>query len=151
MELAEEYELRQKTLWEFKWNYSWPWKVPVGILLSAQCMQMSYISAVNRRDCRTRDTDSVFRAEAVLEISNLQCFSLVNSCLFRFDIIVSKFSRPHLIRASTWGNSVLPKSVTEYSVRGGTSGNSSRRIMPSVVNWRSTCDSTFSDTDGILR
>ena len=52
--------------------------------------------------------------------------------------------------ASTCGRSVLPKSVTEYSVRGGTSGNSSRRIMPSVASCRSTCDSTFSDTDGML-
>ena len=53
--------------------------------------------------------------------------------------------------ASTCGRSVLPKSVTEYSVRGGTSGNSSRRIMPSVASCRSTCDSTFSDTDGMFR
>lgn len=69
----------------------------------------------------------------------------------RFDIIWSKFSRPQFISASTWGRSVLPKSVTEYSVRGGTSGKSFRQIMPSMVNWRSTCDSTFSDTDGMSR
>lgn len=40
----------------------------------------------------------------------------------RFFIIVSKFSRPQSIRFWTSGSSVLPKSETEYSTLGGTSG-----------------------------
>lgn len=46
-----------------------------------------------------------------------------------FSIIRSKLSCPQLIRASTWGSSVLPNSDTVYSTWGGTSGNSRRLIF----------------------
>ena len=68
-----------------------------------------------------------------------------------FEIMPSKFSIVHEIRASRWGRRLRSRSVNEYSTLGGTAGYDFLKMRPSSVSVLSVAVSIFWEMSGMRR